>query len=122
MGKVFLDTLHEPAERRHALVCDVSGLLLTGSAGEDAANTSLAVKHNGARISRGRECAGLVVQKDYPLHRPLVRAVLEILAHKACDAGSTASGHAGGATALDGEEAGFCPHRASAGGAACTLR
>jgi hypothetical protein len=105
VGKAFLDTLHEPVERRP--VRDVGGLRPAGSAGEDAANTSLAVKDDGARVARGRECARFVVRKDCPLHGRLVSAVLEVLAHKGHDAGSAASGHAGGTAILDNGEARF---------------
>ena len=94
VGKVRLDTLvKEPVEGRR--VRDISGICLASTAGEDAADTSLAVKDDGAGIAMGREYVGLVVRKDCPLHRRPVRAVLEVFAHKGHDAGSAANSHAG---------------------------
>ena len=52
-------------------------------------------------LTWGRERVGLlVVRKNCPLHRHLVRAVREVLAHKGLGAGSAANGHACSATTL----------------------
>ena len=103
MGKVFINTLHEPVERRP--VCDIDSLCFTSSACEDAADTSLVVKDDAAGMAGSGECAALVVRKEWLLHGRPVRAVLEVLAHKGHSADSVASSHAGGATTLDDDEA-----------------
>ena len=103
IGEAGLDTLQKPVERR--CVRDVGGvrifLRLAGTAGEVTPNTSLAVNVYGAGVTWGGERAGLlVVWKNCPPHRRLVRAVREVLAHKGLGAGSAANGHACSATTL----------------------
>lgn len=106
VGKMRFDTLQEPRERR--CVCDVGSLVLAGTTGEQAPDTSLAVNDDGARVTFGGEHTGLViVWEDWPLHRRLVRTVREVLAHKGFSAGSAANGHTCGATALGYIEARF---------------
>jgi hypothetical protein len=42
----------------------------------------------------------VIIRKDCPLHRRLLSAIREVLTHKGHGAGSTANGHACGATVL----------------------
>ena len=103
IGEVGLDTLQKPVERR--CICDVGGvrifLRLASTTSEVTPNTSLAVNDYGTGVTWGRECEGLlVVRKNCPPHRHLVRAIWEVIVHERLGAGSAANGHACSTTTL----------------------
>ena len=71
---VGLDTLEEPEEGGR--VRDVSGLSIASTASEQAANTSIGVSNNRARIAGGREDTRFMTMwENGPFDRSLVSAV-----------------------------------------------